>query len=107
MQHVGEYVKEDILELLDRSQKAVERALVVIFERQTYDEQRADATRAKNGMGFNGVHARYGSYLAKWLLSGKHLSDKHVEKARKLAKHYWRQLAEIANNRAQHNQKEV
>ena len=96
-----EYQKEDILGLLDRNPLAVERALIAIYKRQTHEEQQADRTKAHNKVGFSSVHARYGSYLAKWLMSGRHLSNKHVDRARTLAKHYWRQLAEIANGRQQ------
>ena len=81
---------------LDTNSKWVERAIVVLYERQTKDEQRTSSTRVHNKMGFASCDARSGTYMAKWVLSGKHLDGKWLEKARKMAKKYTRQLLEAA-----------
>jgi hypothetical protein len=44
-------------ELLNTNDKAVKRALVVIWEKQTEDEKHAHETHENNGVGFNGVDA--------------------------------------------------
>lgn len=88
--------RSSIASLLDRNPMAVERAIIAIFNRQTREEQRVGDTCVSNGIGFSGAHAKTGSYYASWVLSGKHLSGKHLEKARRMAKHYTRQLVEIA-----------
>ena len=41
------------------------RALLRIFENQTYDEQRTESTNRYNGIGFTGSDARFLSSLAK------------------------------------------
>ncbi len=83
--------------LSNASPEAIERAIVRIYQRQTSDEQASQATKHTNNMGFSAFDAGTGSYMAKWILSGKHLSGKWVEKGRKLAVKYRGQLVQIAN----------
>jgi hypothetical protein len=90
------WTKEKILDLLERNPKAVERAIVRIYERQTEDEKAGQNTKHLNGMGFSGAHAAQGTYYAKWVLSGRRLTGAHLEKARNIAKRYAGQLLEIA-----------
>ena len=49
-----------------------------------------------NTVGFSAADAKTGTYLAKWLLSGKHLDGKFLAKGRNIAIKYRRQLSEIA-----------
>lgn len=93
--------KEEIRNIILNSNPAVERGLLAIFQRQTTDEQHIQIARHRNNIGFSGAHASRGSYYAKWIQSGKHLSGEHVLKGRKLILHYVRQLVEIANEKAQ------
>ena len=76
--------KEGIVKLLKENDKAVARALVVLNERQTHDEQSSEHTRYLNGRGFRPCHARMGSSMAKFYLKYNRLSDKQVA--------YWRAL---------------
>lgn len=82
--------------LLLNNDRAVERAIVAIYNRQTIDEQRCEDTKHSNGIGFSGADARLGSYYAKWILSGKRLTGNHLQKARYMSSKYIRQLVEIA-----------
>lgn len=91
--------KEEIRNLLIESDKAVERGILAIFDKQTNDEQRVGDTRHVNNVGFSGAHANPGSYYAKWILSGKKLNGPFLGKSRKLILHYTRQLAEIATEK--------
>jgi hypothetical protein len=86
-----------IVDLLGRSNLAVERAIVAIYNRQTADEQSYQITKHLNNIGFSAADASSGAYMAKWILSGKHLNGKFLEKGRKIAMKYRRQLVEIAN----------
>lgn len=85
--------------LLFNSDYAVERAILAIYNRQTGDEQSAGDTKHTNGRGFSGADARMGSYWARWILSGRNLSGKHLLKARKMSLKYIKQLCEIATER--------
>lgn len=87
-----------VVSLLNRQDevgtRAVGRAMVAIYKRQTADEARGGYTAASNGRGFNKADASRGTYYARWVLSGRKLSGRHLEKARKMALRYRRQLAE-------------
>jgi hypothetical protein len=91
------WTREDIVALLNTNDRAVERGIVAIWQRQTADEQGSDTTRHSNGVGFSGWSARSGSYYAKWVESGRRLTGKHLDKARKIALHHVGQLTRIAN----------
>jgi len=56
----------DIVNLLRTNDKAVARALVVLTERQTSDEQVAERTKHVNGRGFRPAHAKW---VQRWLSS--------------------------------------
>jgi len=91
------WTREDIVAMLNTNDRAVERGVVAIWQRQTADEQDSDTTRHSNGIGFSGWSAHSGSYYAKWVESGRRLTGKHLDKARKIALHHVGQLTRIAN----------
>ena len=95
--------KDEIVKLLETNDKAIARALVVLFNNQTADEQRAETTKYNNGIGFKSCHGEIGTSMAKFYLSRNYLSPKQVAYWRKRNKDgemriscYWRQLAEAA-----------
>jgi len=92
------WTEEKIVHLLTNNNEAVARALVAIYNRQTQDEKSAENTHWRNNIGFSGADAHLGTYYAKWVLKGRQLSGKHLEKARQMALKYRRQLLSIANN---------
>lgn len=95
-----EWTPDTIKALLDRSDRAVERAVVAIYRRQTEDEQDTGETRHRNGRGFASCHAHLGSYYARWILSGRRLTGTHLERARRMVRWYSNQLIEVAQQRA-------
>ena len=92
-----EYTKEEIRSKLETSQVWLERAVIAIYDRQTYDEQQIHETREQNGRGFSGFDANYLTYIAKWINNGKHLDGKHLSKTRQKMLKYSGQLVRIAN----------
>jgi hypothetical protein len=76
--------KEYIVELLKTNDKAVARALLVLNDRQTQDEQVQETTRYQNGRGFRPCHARMGTSMAQFYKKHDRLSEKQI--------HYWRQV---------------
>jgi hypothetical protein len=62
------FSRDDIDSLLNRSDAAVERAIIVLFERQTADEQRVASTNCHNNRGFASCDARAGTRFARFLL---------------------------------------
>lgn len=93
------HTKEGIKTLLNWNDSAVEKGIVRIYQLQTADEQAGGATKHLNGKGFNARDAKYGTYLAKWVLSKRHLTGKHLAAARKMCLKYSGQLTDIANGR--------
>ena len=92
--------KEDIIHLLKVNNLAVERAIVVLYDRQTRSEQSASSTIEVNGRGFSSSDASLGTYLARWIVAGKHLDGKFLAQARNMSLKYTRQLFEAAEEKA-------
>ena len=91
------WTRTEIEEMINAHDGAVERAMVAIWERQTADEQTSQTTNHSNGRGFCGWAARSGTYYAEWVRSRRHLTGKHLAKARKIALYHAGQLTDFAN----------
>ena len=88
---------EELRELLKESDKAVARAILAIYNRQTEDEQTIKETTDHNGIGYNGVDANFMSSLAQFYQSKGFLSAGQLKYGRKAIMKYAGQLTEIAN----------
>jgi len=105
----GTWTKSKIVNLLANNDRAVERAVVVIFNNQEEDEQIMESTHKANGVGFTAFDADILSSFAKQINKGRTLSAKQLEIARKPDKHgnmkiakYWKQLqAEIVRKESE------
>jgi hypothetical protein len=95
--------RDQIKSLLMSDNRAVEKGIVAIFHRQTEDEKCDNATHHTNGRGFNYKDADYGSYLARWVINGRHLTGKHLAAARRMCCLYSRQLEEISADKLKEN----
>lgn len=93
--------REQILLLLATEPKAVERAILAIYARQTAGEQQSATTREQNGRGFNAYDARPGTYYAEWILKGRRLTGDYLNRARRLAGRYVGQLATLSEEKLQ------
>jgi hypothetical protein len=82
--------------LLTTSDRAVERAIVCLYNRQTADEKSEGNTKHSNGRGFSASDAPKGSYMAKWILSGKHLTGQYMIDAKMMSFKYINQLVDEA-----------
>lgn len=83
--------KQAIVDLLRTNDKAIARALVVLNERQTSDEQVSEETRHRNNRGFRPCHARMGTSMANFYLKRGFLSPKQLD--------YWRRIMPKGNMR--------
>jgi hypothetical protein len=92
--------KNSIANILRTRDEAVDRAMVVLYQRQTQDERIASDTRHSNQRGFSAAHAKLGSYYARWVLKGRRLTGRHLVRAREIALHYTGQLLEAAQQKA-------
>ena len=119
------WTRNDIDNLLRSNDKAVERAIVRLFELQNADEQRHGTTNAQNGRGFCSSDARAGTRFARWIqgmdnknvvrYAPKSLNNPRarnifyrycepngtvMDRARKIVLKHSKQLVEIANEKA-------
>lgn len=74
--------KQEIVKMLETSDRAVARAVLVLHARQTTDEQHTGNTRYLNGRGYRPCHARMGSSMAVFFQKNGYLSPKQIA--------YWR-----------------
>jgi hypothetical protein len=97
--------KDSIKKLLEERDPAhvVGRALVVIFQRQTKNEQADNQTSERNDVGFTGFDGKGGSLTAKSYLKRGTLQDWQIKKWTKIGKdgypricRYHKQLNEAA-----------
>ena len=95
---------EMIKENFENSDAWVCRAVVRIYGLQTEDEQMAQTTKENNGVGFNGVDARFLSSLALQIQENErtkkfasNLSPKQMQLAREKIKKYAKQILTLIN----------
>ena len=70
--------KEQIVTLLTTNNKAVGRALIALFNRQTLSEQSSDCTLNRNGEGFTPADAFMGTSMAKFFSARGYLTEKQL-----------------------------
>lgn len=88
--------RRELQALLLASDKALERAIVVIWEQQTYTEQESGQALIEDGVGFNKFDAPLMTKYAKQLIGKTHLTNKQKLKARSVMPKYWKQLMRIS-----------
>lgn len=94
------YTLETVKQLLSTDRRWAERAIVVLYEHQTADEQQQDVTIERNGVGFNAFDAEQLSYYADWLIKGNHLTGQHLAKAFARLPKYAKQILKLINSAA-------
>ena len=77
-----------IINALTTNPNAVKKALVLLYERQTEDEQSRRDTYHANAQGFNVPHAKEGTRLARKILAGDELSIGELTKGYRIACYY-------------------
>lgn len=97
----------EIVNLLRTNDRAVAKALVLLKNRQTADEQRDETVKYRNGRGFRPCHAVRGTSMALFYERNGYLTPKQIAYWRHCGKEgmrisiYWRQLLEEAELKAQ------
>ena len=84
-------------EILNKYDDQVCKAIVKLYDYQTYDEQICQDTHEQNGVGFNGVDAPILSSFAEFYKKTGFLTPKQLVIARKKIMKYAGQLCKIAN----------
>jgi hypothetical protein len=87
-----------ILDLVQSNPRALTRAIIVLHEAQTADEQAEKATKHRNGRGFDAADAAVGTEMALWVKkTGRTIEGNWRITARLLVEKYAGQLAALAN----------
>ena len=84
--------KESIKDLLDRNDKAVYKAILLLYSFQTDEEKYKGVTKTINGKGFNKFDVEILSSYAMQLRRGQELSVKQMYTARPKIKKYAGQI---------------
>lgn len=84
--------KESIKDLLDRNDKAVYRAILLIYSFQTDEEKYVGTTKTVNGKGFSKFDVEVLSSFAMQLRQGRELTQKQMYVARPKIKKYAGQI---------------
>ena len=101
-----ELTKANIIDLLRTNDKAVARALVVLYNNQTFDEKQNQDVKHHNNKGFRPCHGRMGTSMAEQYLRTGRLSPAQIRYWRVTGKEgmrigiYTRQLIEAAQKKA-------
>ncbi len=80
---------------LDSSQAAVEAALLAIYDRQLQEAKLAPYMNLANRVGFDSGDLMFCSSLCSQLRTGRSLTPKQHEVARRKCKKYWRQIVTL------------
>lgn len=88
--------REGIIALLATNDRAVERALVVLADRQTSDELAGKTTTKRNGRGFNQFDAPIFTDMALSVKRGRRLTPRQLALCRKENSHGTPRIAKYA-----------
>jgi hypothetical protein len=91
--------KTTIQALIDTNDRAAVKGLIAIYRLQTDSERDCKTTKDANGVGFSAFDAELCTDLAEKALRYGRLTDKQIALVRKKVRRYWRQLADIANEK--------
>ena len=88
--------RRELQALLLSSDKALECAIIRIWEQQTYMEQESGKALIADGVGFNRYDAPILCHYAQQINSTGSLTPYQRTKARKIMPKYWKQLMRIS-----------
>lgn len=87
--------------LVKTNDKALLRAIVLVYENQTAEEKNKDKSIEDNCAGFDKVDAAEMSTIARKVKAGKALTESELAKSRNKMPKYWKQLMIISKEKAE------
>lgn len=88
--------KDQIIALINSDIRALQRAIVVVYENQTDSERNGWTTKVRNGVGFNKIDAPIMCSIATQIQNGRTLSPKQIAVARRIIVKYAGQIEAAA-----------
>lgn len=90
------WTKDSVQHLITTNDKALARAVLQLYARQTAAEVASQQTREHNGRGFNSNDAPFLSDIARKLpMYGNRMTERQAARVRNMMRKYWRQLLEV------------
>ena len=89
--------EQEIKDFIQTNDKALYGALKKLYACQTADEQKCSETKEHNGVGFNGIDAKFLSSVSEFLIKNGFLTSKQKVITRKKLVKYNKQLTRLAN----------
>lgn len=96
--------KEYLQNLVSHNDKALMRAIVLIYEQQTLEEKQLGESKEENDAGFTKVDAKVLGDIAEKIKQGQQLTAGELAKSRNKMKKYWKQLMLISKKQQQEKQ---
>ena len=90
-----------IKDLLKTNDKALLRAIVLIYDNQTPEEKDKGESIENNCIGFSKIDAKEMGDIAKKIKAGKALTEGELAKSRNKMQKYWKQLMIISKKKAE------
>ena len=87
--------------LVKTNDKALLRAIVLVYENQTAEEKSKDKSIEDNCAGFDKIDAAEMSAIARKVKAGKALTESELAKSRNKMPKYWKQLMIISKEKAE------
>lgn len=87
-------------DLVATNDKALKRAIVLIYNNQTEEEKNKEESLEDNLSGFSKIDAKEMGEIARKILSGREMTDGEISKSRNKMKKYWRQLMLVSKKQA-------
>lgn len=88
-------------DLLKTNDKALLKAIVLIYDNQTPEEKEKGRSIENNRIGFNKIDAKEMGDIARKIKAGKTLTKGELAKSRNKMQKYWKQLMIISKKRAE------
>lgn len=84
--------KEYIQDLLDKNPNALYKAVLVVYNNQTYEEKQSGVTISENNKGFSKIDCVFLTHIAHKIKRRQNLTAKEFYQTRAKMKKYWKQL---------------
>lgn len=84
--------KEYIQDLLDKNPNALYKAVLVVYNNQTYEEKQSGITISENNTGFSKIDCVFLTHIAHKIKRKENLTSNEFYKTRAKMKKYWKQL---------------
>lgn len=96
-----DWTEQELKDLMKTNDRVLYSCLIRLYECQTADEQNSGTTKEHNGIGFNGVDAKFLTSAAQFLNKTGFLTAKQKVSVRKSLMKYSKQLTKLANKLAE------